>query len=120
MGGPSCGSACRWKVSPGGRQYWEEPDPQPRDLVAREVAIDLAGDVTLQDADDLVLGPAFLHPALEVNLGPLVMRDANHHDAPQRAVRLTVATLVGPDLAALLARPPRDGRHAAQVGPGGF
>ena len=80
-------------------------DPQPEDSPARQIAIDLAGDVALQDTDDLVCGPALLHPALEVGPGPLVVRDAHHDDAPPRAVGLAVAALVTPDLAALLADP---------------
>ena len=57
---PSRGSAVRWKVSPGGRQLGGEPDPRPGDSAAREVAVDLAGDVALQDPDDVTLGrPSF-------------------------------------------------------------
>src|SRR5580692_4830312 len=103
MVGPSCWSAGRWEVNPGGRQYWAEPDRQPGDSAARQVAIDLAGDIALQDADDLVLGHSLLQPALEIDLGPRVVGDADNDDAPKRAVGLAIPTFVGPDLAALLA-----------------
>ena len=50
---------------------------QPGDLWARQVAIDLAGDVALQDADDLMLGlPFFEARDAEVDLGLGVVGEA--------------------------------------------
>ena len=86
----------------------------------RQVAIDLAGDVALQDADDLVGGLAFLDPALEVELCLGIVGDAHHDDAPQRVVGLAVPTVVRLDPAAALARALGDGRHTAEVGPRPF
>jgi hypothetical protein len=71
--GSSWGSANRWRVSSEGRHYGGKPDPQPADLAARQVAIELAGDVALQDADGLSLGLYLLDPALEVELSLGVM-----------------------------------------------
>ena len=118
--GPELRSANRWEVSPGGRQNWGKPDRQPGDLSARQEAVDLAGDVALQDADDLMLGLSFFDATLEVELCLGVMGDAHHDDAPQRAVGLAVSAIVSLDPAARLAGPLWDGRHAAQVGPGRF
>jgi hypothetical protein len=38
-------------------------------LAARQLVVDLAGDVALEDADDLGLGAALFEPALHVGLG---------------------------------------------------
>ena len=65
-------------------------------------------------------GLSFFDAAFEVELGLGVVCDAHHDDAPQRAVGLTVATVVGLDPAVGLARAVRDRSHAAQVGPGCF
>ena len=54
------------KSAPKGDRTGESQTHSPGISAARQVAIDLAGDVALQDADDLGLGPALLHPALEV------------------------------------------------------
>ena len=83
---PSRGSAGHRQVSPEGRQLGGEPDPRPGESAAREVAIDLTGDVALEDPDDVPLGPSFLHPAVEIGGGLGVMGDADHGDAPQRAL----------------------------------
>src|SRR5450631_3979636 len=53
---PERRSAGHWKASPGGRQFRDEPDPHPGDSAARQVPVDLAGDVALQDPDDVALG----------------------------------------------------------------
>ena len=98
----------------------ESQTRQPEELAARQVAVELAGDVALQDADDLVLGLAFLHPAFEVELGLRIVGDADHDDAPERAVGLAITTVVGLHLAVGLARTGRDGCDTAQVGPGGL
>src|SRR5271155_5399977 len=66
-----------------------------RDLLAAwQVAVELAGDVALQDADDVALRASLLHLALEVGDGPRVVRDAHHDDAPDRRVLLAVPTAV--------------------------
>ena len=65
------GESCL-EVSPDGRQYWGEPDITAGDLAARQVLVDLTGDVALQDADDLVLGPSLLDAAIEVGAEVLV------------------------------------------------
>jgi hypothetical protein len=41
------------------------------------------------------LGLSLFHSALEVELGLGVVRDADRDDAPQRAVGLAIATIVG-------------------------
>jgi hypothetical protein len=52
---PNHGPANRLKVSPDGRQVFSEPGPWSEDLAAGQGAVDLAGDVALEDADDLAL-----------------------------------------------------------------
>ena len=106
---PSRGSAGRAQVSPVGRQLWGEPDPQLGDLAARQVAVDLAGDVALQDSDDVTFGAPFLHPALEVEPCFWVMGNADHDNAPQSAVRLAVATAVKSEMSRVLPRVGRNG-----------
>jgi hypothetical protein len=75
-------------------------------------AVDLASDVALQDADHLGLGLALFDSALEIELGLGVVRDAYHDDAPQRAVGLAIAAIVGLDLAVGLAGSLRDGAES--------
>ena len=58
-----------YKSVPMGRQVLGEPGPWSEELAARQVAIHLAGDIALEDADDLAFGTAFLHSALHV--GPV-------------------------------------------------
>src|SRR5664280_3329171 len=79
--------------------------------------VDLAGDVALQDADDLALGASLLHSALEGGLRVWVVGDPHHDDAPQRAVGLAVAAAVE-TMACHLARGCLDRRHAAEMSPG--
>src|SRR5512140_1510211 len=55
-----------------------------------EVAVDLAGDVTLQAADDLRLGLPFGGAALGVGAGGRVRAQPGEHDPPQGMVGLTV------------------------------
>jgi hypothetical protein len=47
-----------------------------------EVVVDLAGDVTLQAADDFGLGLAFFRPAFDVVLSGLMRAEAGEDDAP--------------------------------------
>ena len=117
---PGRGSAGRREVSPEGRQLGDEPDPRPGDSAAREVAIDLAGDVALQDPDDVPLGASLLHPSLEVGGGLGVVGDAHHGDAPQRAVGLAVPAVVPARWPAFFPESAGTGDDAAQVGPGGL
>ena len=51
-----------------GRQAVGEPSPWSGDLAARQIAVDLAGDVALEHADDLTLGAAIFDPTLHVGL----------------------------------------------------
>jgi hypothetical protein len=53
--------------------------------------MDLAGDVSLEAAQDLFLGPGFGGPAGEVVLGGLVAVHADQGDAPQGAVGVAIA-----------------------------
>ena len=61
-----------------------------------QVAVDLAGDVTLQAADDLCLGFAFFGAALGVGAGGRVRAQPGEHDPPQGMVGLTVTAGVEP------------------------
>ena len=83
------------------------------------MSIDLAGDVALQYADDFGLGAPFLDPTLEVGRGLGVMGNADHGDAPQRAVGLTITAAIE-SMTRYLPRRRLQRRHAAQMGPGGF
>ena len=105
---------------PRGRQFRGEPDPRLGDSAARKVAIDLTGDVTLEDPDDVPLGPSFFHSAVEVGGGLGVVGDPNHGDAPECAVGLTVTTVVPAQMPGVLARVGWDRGHTAEVGPGGL
>ena len=73
-----------------------------------QVAIDLAGDVALQDPDDVPFGPSFLHPAFEVESGLRVVGDPDHDDAPERTVGLAVTTLVVAEMTGALSGVRRD------------
>ncbi len=84
-----------------------------------EVGIDLAGDVTLQAADDFLLGFSFGCAAFDIGAGGRVRAQAGEHDPPQGVVGLAVAARVEP-AADGLARGCRDGGGAAQVRPGGL
>ena len=117
---PSRGSAGHREVNPEGRQLGGEPDPRRGESAAREVSIDLTGDVALEYPDDVPLGPSFLHPAVEIGGGLGVMGDADHGDAPQRCVGLTIAAVVSTKVTGSLSRTGRDRGGPAQMGPGGF
>ncbi len=64
---------------------------------------DLAGDVALEDADDLGFGSAFLEAAGDIGAGAGVGAHAGDDDDPEGAVGLAVAAAVEP-LACHLAR----------------
>ena len=83
------------------------------------MAVDLAGDVALEDADDLALGATLFHSALHVGLGLGIRRQPGDHDGPQGAVGLSIPAAVEP-VAGDLARGSLERRDPAQVGPGGF
>ena len=55
-----------------------------------QLAVDLAGDVTLEAADDLRLGLSFGGAALGVGAGGRVRAQAGEHDPPQGMVGLAV------------------------------
>src|SRR6266487_6437954 len=56
-----------------------------------EVAVDLAGDVTLQAADDLFLRQAFLGAPLDIDESRRMGAHPCEHDPPQGVVGLAVA-----------------------------
>ena len=66
-----------------------------------EVAVDLAGDIPLQAADDLPLRQAFLGAPLDVGAGSRVGPHPGDHDPPQRLVGFAVAAAVEPVQATL-------------------
>src|SRR6266487_3156609 len=82
-----------------------------------EVAVDLAGDIPLQAADDLPLRQALLGAPLDVGAGSRVGPHPGDHDPPQRLVGLAVAAAVEPVPAGDLAGGGRDRGDAAQVRP---
>src|ERR1700733_660448 len=94
LGGPNRRPADRFEVSSEKRQVAFEPSRRSRDSPAREVAIYLAGDVALQDPDDLPLGAALLQAPFDVGLGLGVTGESDDHDAPQGVVGLAVATAI--------------------------
>ena len=61
-----------------------------------EAGVDLAGDVTLQAADDLRLGFAFRRAAPGVGAGGRVRARAGEHDPPQGMAGLAVTAGVEP------------------------
>src|SRR6266487_5496030 len=81
---------------------------------APQLLVDLAGDVTLQDPDDLGFRSSFGEPSRDVFAGAFVAAHAGEHNAPQRMVRLAVPTTVEttPDR---LARGRFDRRDTAEV-----
>ena len=65
-------------------------------LRVRQVGVDLAGDVTLEDADDLAFGASLGQTSFDVDTGSLVGAHAGEHDPPEGVVRLPVAAEVEP------------------------
>ena len=94
QGGPgTAGIVCR---PAGSRQPFGSSRPRSfRALPGgqAELAVDLAGDITLEAADDLRLGLAFGRAALSVGAGGRVRAQAGEHDPPQGVVRLAVAAV---------------------------
>src|SRR4029453_4382953 len=62
--------------------------------VGEDGAVDPAGHVAFQAADDLALGQSLGGAAGDVGLGPRVVVHADQDDAPQRVVGLAVAAAV--------------------------
>ena len=65
-----------------------------RDLAARQVGVNLAGDVALEHADGLALGATVFDPAFHVGLGSRIRCQPGDHDVPQRPVGLAVPAAV--------------------------
>ena len=58
--------------------------------VGHEVRVELAGDVTFEDAHDLAYGSTFGETACDVFAGAFIAAHAGEHDAPQGMVGLAV------------------------------
>src|SRR5262245_64026888 len=84
-----------------------------------QVGVDLAGDVTLEAADDLLLGQALFAAPVDVGAGGRVGAHPGDDDPVEGVVGLPVATGVEP-VAGDLPRGGGDRRGGAQVGPGRF
>src|SRR5260370_36109937 len=84
-----------------------------------EVAVDLAGDVTLQAADDLLLRQALLTAPLDVGPRRGVGAHPGDHDPPQGMVGLAVAAGIEPVAGDFPRRCP-DGGGSAPARPGGL
>src|ERR1700683_3993594 len=93
------------------------PGKLPGSGAVAELAVDLAGDVPLQAADDFFLGESFLAAAVGVGAGGRVRVHPDDHDPPQRAVGPAVAAAVEPVPAGGLAGRSGDRGDAAQVRP---
>ena len=65
--------------------------------VAREMRVELAGDVTLQGAHDLAGGASFGEATRDVFAGAFIAGHAGEHDPPEGMVRLTIAAGVEPE-----------------------
>ena len=100
-------------------RYRARPPLEIGSAGAGEVSPGLAGDVALEDPDDLPLGEALLDAAFHVAAGAGVAAHPGHDDPPERVVGLAVAAGVEP-MPHDLARRRRDRRDAAEVRPGGF
>src|SRR6266550_5834301 len=86
-GGPAVRSKdSRW------RRGIRGPGP-PLQIVsfAHEMRVELAGDVTLQDAHDLAGGTSFGESARDVFAGAFIVAHAGEHDPPEGMVGLAVA-----------------------------
>ena len=69
---------------------WARP-VTPDLLGADEVRVELAGDVSFQDAHDLAGCETFSSAASDIFAGAFITAHAGEHDPPQRMVRLAVA-----------------------------
>ncbi len=81
--------------------------------------IDLAGDVALEDPDDLGLGAVLFQAAFHVGLGAGIRTQSRDHDPSKRRVGLTVTAAIESD-ARDLSGGGRDRGDAAKVRPGGL
>jgi len=84
-----------------------------------QVAVDLAGDVALEDAHDLGLGTSVGESAFDGGAGARVGAHAGEHDPPQSVIRLAVAATVE-SMADGLAGRGVDRGDPAEVSEGGF
>ena len=88
---------------------------------ARQGAVDLAGDVTLEAAHDLGFGFALGEAPVHVGDGAwFVLTEAGQHDPPQGVVGVAVAARVEPVAAVALAGHGGDRSDPAELGPGCF
>ena len=113
---PDRGPASRRKSQPWTDSLRGEPDPRPEGPAARQVAVELAGDVAREKADDVSLGTYRFDLALVVGRGGGVMRDAHYGDEPERAIGLAVPSAVEA-MSVAIARRDQDGSDPIQVGP---
>jgi hypothetical protein len=70
------------------RQAYGERGPWSGDLGARQVAVDLAGDIALEHADGFALGATVFDPTFHVGPSPRIRGEPGDHDVPQRPVGL--------------------------------
>ena len=85
----------------------------------REAGVELAGDVALEAADGFGFGLAFGAASLEVVAGCGVVGEPGDHDAPERAVGLTVTT-TAESMPLLFAARGVERRGSAESGEGSF
>jgi hypothetical protein len=103
----------------GVRQFSGQARHRERVSGGSEVLVDLAGDVTLEDPDDLGFGSSLGEPAGDVCAGAFVAAHTGEHDAPERMVGVAVPAAVEP-MADGLAGGCFDGGDTAQVRERGF
>jgi hypothetical protein len=94
--------------------------PAAADPLAGEVSVGLAGDVTLEDADDLGSRPSFVEATGDVGAGAGIGTEAGEHDAPQGMVGLAVPASVEPVPAGDLSGGGLERGDTAQMRPGRF
>jgi hypothetical protein len=87
---------------------------------AWEVSVGLAGDVSLEAADDLGAAEDFVEAAGDVAAGAGIGAETGEHDAPERMVRLAVPAPVEPVAAGEFAGGCLEGCDTAQLRPSGF
>ena len=100
----SDGPAVRSKDSQWRRGIRGPGPPLQSGSVAREVRVELAGDVSFQDAHDLACGATFGESTRNVFAGAFIAAHAGEHDPPQGMVRLAVPARVEPKAFLGLAR----------------
>src|SRR5712692_7199129 len=102
--GRSDGPAVRSKDNRSASGHSRARPVTPDLLRAHEVRVELAGDVTFQDAHDLAGGATFGEPTRDVFAGAFIAAHAGEHDPPQGMVRLAVPARVEPKTFLGLAR----------------